>query len=659
MNMSEYQILIADDEPSNVSTVVSLLGAIGIKKGVFSAPNGEVALKIAQEKKPDLIITDWQMPKMSGLDLVRAINDDDSLKGTKIIMVTAVMTASEQLKEAFDHGVHDFIRKPFDNLEFFARVTNTLKLLDAERELKKQYNQLQIVDEAKTRFFINIAHDLRLPLTLILGQSEILLDQYDEYLPMAVEKKVELIKQSGKKLEILVEEISELIKLDQGEIVLEKQNVPFAELLYNVLDIIQPIADNKKIQLSASLELGKQENVYIDPNRFEKVLFNLLSNSLKYTPANGKINVSCQHTEQGFSIAVSDTGEGIKKEDIPRIFDRYFKHRGNVKSVRTGLGIGVGLALSKEIINAHGGNITAESSEEGTTIHILIPDVAPPENIELQEFGSQLDKKAIILEDYIDNVSKVSGDSVAQDETKSTILLIEDNEDIRNFISEILMPEYNIVEAVNGEDALNKIKLYPIDLIVTDLLMPAMDGFQFLKTLRENEQYANLPGLILSSRYTEEDQLTALDYGVNNFLKKPFKAEELKLRLKNLLTQTGASENAMAEIFSNYDLDQATKKMITRMEQLVISRIDDSKLGINDLAQEVAFSERKLFRFLKDNLEVTPLEFIKQIRFQQVRKLIKQAKVQSISEAARAIGMNNVSLFKMQYKNRFGEEAKF
>ncbi|MEP4533052.1 MAG: response regulator [Cyclobacteriaceae bacterium] len=640
MRLNDFAVLALDDEPGNLSHLVKCLREIGIQKKIYTAPNGVIGLKLAKKYLPDLIITDWEMPEMNGIELIEKLKQSEDTSEIPIIMTTGIRMDSAELAIAFKLGAHDFLRKPYDTLEFQARVQNALKLSSAERDLRKTNDTLQSLNRARSRFFEDISHDLKTPIGLIIGQIELLLESHAHYLPESTMSRLRKIKTQGSRLDRLSEEIRELVRLEEGRLKLNLQETQLSSFLKSLVDSIQPtIRDLSQVELKLECEA---EDIWVsaDADRLEKVIYNLLANAVTYSPANGLVTVVLKKHQQNALITVTDQGQGIAPEILNKIFDRFygFSDEG---------GLGIGLNIVKELVELHQGKIEVESSNNGTRFLISIPCVVEG----VTESPSTYNPSRSMTDYLTVNLPGRSYDELPSQEKQGNILVVDDHPDIRELLRNFLT-DYRIIEASDGQEAYHKLQLYRIDLIITDLMMPVVDGFGLIENIQQDNTYAKIPCLMLSSRFGQNERIRALELGVTDFMAKPFDPKELKLRVKSLIAKP--ETGGLPSVFEKYDLQEATRATLEKLESLVLENIDNSFLGVTDLMDSIAVSERNLFRFFKDNLDCTPLDFIKKIRFEHVKNLLESHQIKSMTEAARSIGMSNVTNFRKQFVKQFG-----
>ncbi|WP_420316634.1 response regulator [Ekhidna sp.] len=644
---NQPKILIVEDKPENLKLVIDELKELGLHKNAITAPNGKIGLELAKKHMPDLILTDWEMPIMDGYELVEAIKSEESTTKIPIIMISAVMKKPENLSDSFKAGVHDFLSKPFNSLEFQSRIKNVLKLAEAERLIRSNYEKLSELDNAKSTFFANVSHDLKNPIAIILGLTDMLLVEHEDILPLDTIDKLKAIQRFGNTLNNLSNEIRELIRLDEGLLKLNRSHCAINEFVSEFITLFKPSAESKEVFLEMKTSLSDSDKFILDTWHFEKVIYNLVSNALDFAKPNTTIEIECNKDQDNLYILVKDEGPGIDPSMIEQMFKRYYTS-DQLNSKREGLGIG--LAIAKEIVTLHGGTIKAENRESNGAVFTISIPLETSEAINEEEAVGRWISDQITFQ----KPTTPSAETIPNDTDMNSILIVDDNPDIRLLISELLKKDYRIFEAPNGVEAINKLKERSIDLIITDLSMPIMDGFELIEEIQQTK-YKDIPCLIISSRADKEQLHKALDKGVEFILPKPFDSKELRARVKRLIEGKNV-ENSLLNTFSVLDPEATRKEMIRQLESLVIKNIDNPLLGIQNLADEIAVSQRKLFKVIKDALNLTPLEFIKKIRFQFAEQLISLQKVGTLSDAAKSIGMTNVTNFKKQYEKYVGQK---
>lgn len=520
-------------------------------------------------------------------------------------------------------------------------------------KIEGQSAKLKELDIAKTRFFANISHDLRSPLTLILGSLDKITERDYEILDRESKELLDMGIKNGKRLLYLADEIMDLTRLEEGKITLELQYVKIVPYLRLLTKMFSSAADIKSIELKFTSHADDETTLQIDPHQFEKIIYNLLSNAIKFTPENGAVDVQVNTDNQHLEIAISDSGPGIPKESLELIFDRYYQSSAANTSQA---GVGIGLALVKELVELHGGTIKASSGNEGSVFTIRFPFKK-----------SDWISKAIIPERSLDVVTRnslwmdlqdekqrlqVPGIQNANSEAKA-VLIVEDHKELRSYLQSILTTDFRIYLAANGASALELLQTEHIDLIITDLMMPYMDGFELVDHLKNDKELQKIPVVVVSARTDKQEKLNLMTKGAEDVISKPFDKDELLVKIQNILGRDWDSNKVFSKLYGE-SAQEFEKNVMHRLEELIIKRIDDPHLSVLDLADEMAASERKVYRMIKKISGLTPYELIKEVRWQFLENYLKTNKVRTATEAAQMIGMNNVSSFSSQYEKRFG-----
>ena len=445
---------------------------------------------------------------------------------------------------------------------------------------------------------------------------------------------------------------------------------------------------------------------YIDKDKIEKIITNILSNAFKFTPEGGRIEVtmtrsayspaSHSHSEPALpagrlvsesideakklkqvrldnfgsvEISIHDTGVGIPKEKLPKIFDRFYQVDGS--HTREQEGTGIGLSLTKELIELHKGRIEVESEAgKGTTVKISIPlgkehltleeIVEKDEEIEYEKVKDEdYNKAKVIVEEFdILKEKKEKIDfGIFEKETLPLLLIVEDNSDVRNYIKDNLNNDYRILEAVDGEDGWNNSIEHIPDLIVSDVMMPKMDGFQLCKKLKTDERTSHIPVILLTAKAASSDKIEGFEIGADDYIMKPFEPEELKVRIKNLIEQ----RKRIHEHFKKHGLFEIEEKNITAIDQKILQKtitvieehISDTSLSLETLTENLALSRSVLHRKIFSLLGETPGELIRTIRMKKAADLIEHH-FGNLSEIALEVGFNNPAYFSECFKKQFG-----
>ncbi len=526
--------------------------------------------------------------------------------------------------------------------------------------IERQSEKLKELDAAKSRFFANVSHDLRSPLSLIMGNLEMIGEDEEAYLTSKAKKSLEVAFKNSKRLLYLTDEINDITRLEEGKIRLKLEQVRLNSYLKMLSEMFRSSAEYKGVKLEFRSSLEDHEVFAADPRQFEKIFYNLVSNALRHTRKGESIIISCSRNVEATYISIQDTGDGIPAHSLPHIFDRFYQSKENQFKSKEGLGIG--LALVRELVQLHDGEISVSSEMGvGTTFTITLRNesITHLPGYQPEEANYVKDRNEIFRELEIDEKARPNV-SIDGEKHESTILLVDDHPEIRYYIRQILEDNYNVIEAAHGIEALDLLEHREVHLIITDLMMPWMDGFELIESINGNERFKKIPLLVVSARISDDTKEKVLYKGVNDFIKKPFQKKELLLRIDNLLEQktkygSFPGENVFEELSSKETgISTLEEDIIMKLESVVKESISDPRLSVMQLADALAASERQVYRMVKRLTGLTPHEYITEVRLQYVDYLIRNKKVKNATDAARRVGQNNVTTFNRQYQRRYG-----
>ena len=535
----------------------------------------------------------------------------------------------------------------------------------AKKYIEEHAERLRALDKLKTRFFANVSHELRTPLTLILGPLQRLLihQQFDN----PIKKDLAVMQRNGKKLLELVEEILDISKLEANKLELNLEPSHLSSFVRRVFTNFESQASYLGIKYHLIEQIPEGYHALIDKNRVEKILNNLLANAMKFTAKNGAIMMTAQLVGQQFTIEIKDTGEGISAEDLPHVFDRYFQtKKTNAKAVG---GTGIGLALSKELAELMGGRLKATSTLGKGSAFILTIPVKSAEIAEAEL--ERLPEPEVNTEEWL--AENNSSSLLNQDHC---LLIVEDNPDMQQYIASLLEEKYKYILAKDGREALELLAVHgnKINLIISDVMMPRMDGLEFLKAVKQTDSYKGLPFIMLTALAAQEDKLKALTIGVDDYLIKPFFQTELLARVQNLLANYESRKSWKEEVaietdefkdaeipVHEHELDQdeglsdLDQTWIAEVEQEIRESIHKVDFSINMLAEHMNISTRQFQRKLKKVTGLTPVKYQQEVRLQIAREQLEGGDPSSVKEVAYRVGFQKVSYFSKLYLNRFGK----
>ena len=544
---------------------------------------------------------------------------------------------------------------------FFLLATGLIyfyrQLRIANHKTKLQAEELQQLDKVKSNFFANISHELRTPLTLILGPLSYILDNPDEWKKEHIQRQLLVMQRNGKSLMELIEEILDLSKLEANKLELQEEGTPVVQFFEYLFFVFEPQFQSQDLNYELKLDVREDLHALLDRKKLEKVLNNFLSNAIKFTPKKGKITLSVKETTSQLKIQVSDTGKGIHPKDLPHIFERFYQSKQADQKLYGGTGIG--LALVNEFAQLMGGKVSAESTlGTGSTFFFELPK-------------KEVVQKQILASSATDLPEEEEIYAIGSD---FTIMVVEDNQDMRAFIHQLLQKKYKkIYLAKNGAEGLALLKEHGTDiqLIVSDVMMPEVDGLTMLKQIKQNAAWSGIPVIMLTALAAERDKLTALTIGVDDYLTKPFSVPELLVRVQNLLFNyhqrqewqnskefLEQQQEIQAKNTAHSEINIEDKKWVDELNKFVEESLSNVQLDVQLLASFVHLSPRQLNRKLKAITGLSPAKFIKEVRLQTARKTLEKGNVLSISEVAYNVGFKDYSTFSFVFKNRFGKSPK-
>lgn len=529
---------------------------------------------------------------------------------------------------------------------------NRANLANQNILIQRQAEELKNLDTAKSRFFANVSHELRTPLTLMLGPLNSVLK--NQNLDEKQTQLLSLANQNGKQLQQLINDILDLRKLEIDSLELRTLPTEIFTFFNRHLAQFESLAAENQIDYSFHVTVDEKIVAPLDKDKCKQVLNNLLSNAFKFTPKGGKITAEVSLVESQLNISVADSGSGIHPDDLPHVFDRYFQTKHPDKPVAGGTGIG--LALCKEYASLFGGNFTVESTlNKGATFLFSFPIIIQPDAVEVTTDNTSLREAQFAVSPLLCS---------AQDSRKSNILIVEDNVDLKRYLKLILSDTYEVHIASNGQEAINYLQQAPAcDLILSDIMMPIMDGYQMLEKLKADDRLGHIPVIMLTARADMRDKLKALRIGVDDYLLKPFDEEELKVRMANILANKEARKEAWPD---NEDygmpeqmLSGEDRSWLKTFEQFCKQNYSSDILNVPAMAAEFAMSESTLLRQVKKLTGLTPSQYINEIRLDKARQFLENNTYNSIAKVGYEVGFNNTTSFSRAFKKRFGKTPSF
>ncbi|MDF1549146.1 MAG: hybrid sensor histidine kinase/response regulator transcription factor [Bacteroidales bacterium] len=518
--------------------------------------------------------------------------------------------------------------------------------------------QTEALTKMKLEFFTNISHEIRTPLSLIVDPIEEI--KNSNKLDPKTLKLVSLIHNNSLRLMKLVDQIMDFRKFEQGKMKLLASEEDFIKFCNEIKVFFNYTAKSRKINL-AFKSTKNSLKLWFDKEKMESVLFNLISNALKYTPNGGEIVMSCDTNESSLIFTISDTGQGISDKNIPHLFERFYQ-TPSIRSKRTG--VGIGLALVKIIIEQHKGTIEVESElNKGTKFTISIPlgNKHLTEEQMTDEKDSHINLSNQLINEEIPSDYPVITEISTYDSKNKTILIVEDNHELREYIKQQMAEDFNIVEAINGQEAYDYVVNNEVDVILSDIMMPVLDGIEFCNLVKTNAATSHIPVILLTARTSAAHRLHGYESGADAYIQKPFSIKLVKARIYNLLKSRdllkqkfkGKLDIEPAEItFTTYD-EKLLKKTIAVIEK----NISNPEFGVKELCIEVGISRPQLYRKLIALTDLSVSDFIRSIRLKRAAQILLKDN-SSVTEVMYMVGFSNKSYFAKAFKELFGVSPK-
>ena len=538
-----------------------------------------------------------------------------------------------------------------------------LKLKNRMRIADFETKKLKELDHLKSQFFANISHEFRTPLTLIKGPLEELIDEETDLQKIKVLKKMHI---NSSRLLRLINQLLDLSRLESGSYSLKVQAGDILGYIKGITMSFASLAEQKKIKLSIEVspdlvDEGLPDIFYFDPDILEKIFNNLLSNALKFTPQNGSVTVKvCLKKEKDqtdwLEFIVADTGIGISADKLPFIYDRFYQvDSGSMKSE----GSGIGLAHVKELVRVHKAEIRVKSYPgAGTTFslrfplgknHLLPDQVIVPVHQNLPDTNSSDPLVDDDLSAFINGNSPKTGG-------KPLVLIVEDHSEVREYINECIHKEYKVLGSSNATDGFAIAEEKIPDLIISDIMMPGINGYEFCEMLKSGDKTSHIPVIMLTARAEDTDRITGFETGADDYLSKPFNPKELRIRIKNLID----SRRELRERFSSNSIIKPGEISVTPhdasfMEMLlkiVEKNIDNTAFSVGDLGREVAMSPSQIHRKLKATVNMPANHFIRSVRMHRAMDLLRK-EAGNISEISYMVGYDDPGYFTKSFRTFF------
>ena len=557
--------------------------------------------------------------------------------------------------------------------ETLAKTNGELKRLNVElgeknEELKRLNEEVLELTHSRLVFFTNISHELRTPLTLIADPVEMLLE--DSGIKGKSRELLKMVQRNALALQQLVSNILDFRKIQNGKMELKLYRFDIVKTLTMWVGDFQLTAERKQIRLHLDVDdLKGSHEMIADQEKISRIVFNLLSNALKYTPAGGEIFVSLKDEGANLRLDVRDTGKGISQDEADKIFERFFQAKGAAS------GTGIGLALVKSFVELHHGEARVESEPgKGSDFIVVIPreqegdsqvihndvDIVDNSVNASASTGKNVVDESVLQ--YIDDGDRSHGkvqQLVSENTNRPTVLVIDDNTDIRQYERTLLQDEYIVLEAADGKEGLAVALKEVPDLVICDVMMPVMDGLELTERLKTNTATSHIPVIMLTAKNLEEHRAEGYEHGADSYITKPFHSKVLLARIENLLRQrqllkhlyqgTKETEKEISESL----LEDRDKQFLKQLQAIIQKNLSDSEFGVEDMGQQIGLSRVQLYRKVKAMTGSSVVDLLRKARLAKARRLL-ETRSMSVSEVAYEVGFSAPSYFTKCFKEEYG-----
>ena len=557
--------------------------------------------------------------------------------------------------------------------EKLAKTNDELKRLNVElgeknEEMKRLNEEVLELTHSRLVFFTNISHELRTPLTLIADPVEMLLE--DTGIKGKSRELLKMVQRNALALQQLVSNILDFRKIQNGKMELKLYRFDIVKTLTMWVGDFQLTAERKQIRLHLDVDdLKGSHEMIADQEKISRIVFNLLSNALKYTPAGGEIFVSLKDEGANLRLDVKDTGKGISQDEADKIFERFFQAKGAAS------GTGIGLALVKSFVELHHGEARVESEPgKGSDFIVVIPREQEGDSqvihndvdiVDNSVNASTPDGKNVVDESvlqYIDDGDRSRGkvqQLVSENTNRPTVLVIDDNTDIRQYERTLLQDEYVVLEAADGKEGLAVALKEVPDLVICDVMMPVMDGLELTERLKTNTATSHIPVIMLTAKNLEEHRAEGYEHGADSYITKPFHSKVLLARIENLLRQRQllkhlyqGSQEADKEISESH-LEDRDKQFLKQLQTIIQQNLSDSEFGVEDMGQQIGLSRVQLYRKVKAMTGSSVVDLLRKARLAKAKRLL-ETRSMSVSEVAYEVGFSAPSYFTKCFKEEYG-----
>jgi DNA-binding response OmpR family regulator/two-component sensor histidine kinase len=513
--------------------------------------------------------------------------------------------------------------------------------------------------DAKLRFFMNISHEIRTPMTLILAPLQSLIKQDTDAHRRGV---YETIRRNAERILGLINQMMDLRKIDKGQMQMHMRETDLVSFISDIYELFAQQAKNKNVQFHFDC---KEERImaWIDRGNFDKIIINILSNAFKFTPTGGEIRIRLTASEKEAVISVYDNGEKIPEDKLERIFERFYQSPSSAND--RNIGTGIGLDLTRSLVELHHGSIEAHNNDKGpgceftVTIPLGNEHLTAEEIVTEEEETEKTPESIITEEEQLPEEEEMTSTELPKMGKRQKVVIVEDDSEIRDYLTEALSNDYDITGCENGKEGLAAVLKQMPDLVISDVMMPEMDGTTLCSKLKTNNATNHIPVILLTAKSREEDQLEGLEMGADAYIVKPFNMDILRRTIVNLIHSHHTLElkfgrnDQLEELVDDIKVKSPDEKLLERVMTAINHHLNNTELSVDKIADEVGISRVHLHRKMKELTGQTPHDFIRNIRMKKAASLLASGDM-NVSEVMYACGFSNAASFSTVFKKMYG-----
>ena len=524
------------------------------------------------------------------------------------------------------------------------------------RRRMQEHIHAEELGEAKLRFFMNISHEIRTPMTLIVTPLLSLIKNETDPHRKSV---YETIRRNAERILSLINQMMDLRKLDKGQMMMRMTETNLVAFIADIHALFKHQAASKQVTLKYEHDIDNL-SVWVDRKQFDKVIVNILSNAFKFTPTGGEIVIRLTHDDKQAHIAISDNGEQIPEEKLDKIFERFYQSASSVND--RNVGTGIGLDLTRSLVELHHGTIEAHNLKQGCEFVVTIPlgkAHLNPEELVLEAEAAKVDMEPTEMDSLMEELEEQVVEQPAASNSTVRLVIVEDDDEIRDYLQNELGQQYQVTACTNGKEALSEVLRSGADLVVSDVMMPEMDGNQLCAKLKMNPNTNFIPVILLTAKNRDEDKLEGLETGADAYIVKPFNMDILRRTIANLLNSHRLlrlkyeRNEVLEEQVDEVKIKSPDEKLLDRVMATINAHLNDSDLSIDMIADEVGISRVHLHRKMKELTGQTPHDFIRNIRLKRAAYLLTGQGV-NVTEVMYACGFSNSASFSTVFKKFYG-----